>query len=369
MNFLSIVILCFAILGAIDYIIGNKIGVGAEFENAFYLFAPMALTMIGMLVIAPAIGVWLSPLFDGFYNLFGIDPSIIPASLFANDMGGAALAQSIFKSEQIGKYNAFVISTMMGCTMSFNIPFGLGVVKKEQHPDFFFGLICGIATIPLGSFVAGLICGINPLLLLINLLPLIIISVAVTLMLIFVPKIAIKCFSVFGVFMKILCIVGLAIAIFTHLTGIIISPHFDSLESAAIICVYACITLAGALPAMYLISKLLQKPLNILGGKIGINAVSTLGFLGSLVTNTSSYGVMDKMDKKGVILNSAFAVSASFVFGAHLAFTMAVDSSYILPVIVGKILSGICAVILALILTGKNVNNTDKSDKSVAVLK
>ena len=88
MNILTLVILVFSVLGAMDWLIGNKIGVGKEFERAFSLFAPMALSMLGMLVIAPAIGVWLTPIFEGFYKIFKIDPSIIPASLLANDMGG-----------------------------------------------------------------------------------------------------------------------------------------------------------------------------------------------------------------------------------------------------------------------------------------
>ena len=101
---------------------------------------------------------------------------------------------------------------------------------------------------------------------------------------------------------------------------------------------------------MFIITKLLNKPLNKLGSTIGINGISTLAFLGCLVTNASTFGVMDQMDKKGVVLNSAFAVSASFVFGSHLAFTMAFDSSYILPMIVGKLISGICAVLIAFMI-------------------
>ena len=56
------------------------------------------------------------------------------------------------------------------------------------------------------------------------------------------------------------------------------------------------------------------------------------------------------MNKKGVVLNSAFAVSASFALGSHLAFTMAFDKVYVLPMIIGKIVSGVCAVVLALLI-------------------
>ena len=350
MNAISVVILIFSVIGAVDFLLGNKIGVGKEFEKAFALFCPMALSMLGMIVLAPAIGAWLMPVFEGFYKIFRLDPSVIPASLFANDMGGASLAQAICKSEQMGGFNAFGISSMMGCVISFTIPFSLGVVKKEQHKELFFGIPCGIVTIPVGSFVAGLLCKLPVAALLANLLPLIILAAIVGAALWLAPRICIKCFGIFGYFMKAMAIVGLVCAIFTFLTKIKLSLYLDTLENGAFVCANACVTLSGALPFMFLVAKVLHKPLNKAGDKLGINSVSALALLGSTVTNASSFGLMDKMDKKGAVLNSAFAVSGAFVFGSHLAFTMAFDGSYLLPVIVGKLVSGICAVILAHLL-------------------
>ena len=51
MNVLSIIMLVFAILGALDRIIGNKFGLGAEFEKGFMLLGTMALSMIGMIIM------------------------------------------------------------------------------------------------------------------------------------------------------------------------------------------------------------------------------------------------------------------------------------------------------------------------------
>lgn len=354
MSAITVVVLTFSVIGAADYLLGNKFGVGKEFEKAFSLFCPMALSMLGMIVIAPAIGVWLTPAFEGFYKIFGLDPSIIPASLLANDMGGMPLAQAVCKSEDIGNYNAFVVSSMMGCVISFTIPFSLGMVKQNQHKELFFGILCGIITIPVGCFVAGLICKLPPVALVVDLLPLMILAVIVGAALIFVPKICMKCFWVFGYFMKALAIAGLVCAVFTFLTKIEISPHFDTFESGAFVCANACVTLSGALPFMFIVSKLLDKPLNKMGRKLGVNGISALALLGSLITNATSFGVMDKMDKKGVVLNSAFAVSAAFTFGGHLAFTMAFDSSFVLPMIVGKLVSGVCALILALLIYKDN---------------
>ena len=306
--------------------------------------------MIGMIVIAPLVSHYLLPFFSKISTIIPFEPSSVVGILFANDMGGMTLAQSICITKEIGDFNAFVVSSMLGCVISFTIPFSLGLVKAEQHKELFFGLICGIATVPVGSIVGGLICGIGFFTLLFNLLPLILLCGGIGAALILAPKKCIKVFKGFGTFMKWLGIAGLLISIFTFLTKITISPHFDTFENGAFICANACVTLSGMLPAMFIISKLLDKPLNLMGKKLGINSVSALALLGSLVTNASSFGVAEKMDKKGLVLNAAFAVSASFVFGSHMAFTMAFDQSYILPMIVGKIVSGIAAVALALLI-------------------
>lgn len=356
MNFIAIIVLIFSFLGAIDWIFGNKFGVGKEFEKGFSLFGTMTLSMLGIIVVAPAIGQMLMPLFERFYNIFGVDPSVIPASFFANDMGGMQLAKVVCKNESIGNFNAFVTSSMMGCVISFTIPISLSMVKKHQHKDMFFGLLCGIATIPIGDFAAGLLCGINSLLLIINLLPLIIIAVIVGLGLVFLPKVCIKCFEVFGFFMKLLATVGLVCAIFTFLTKITINQNFDTLENASFICVNACVTLSGTLPFMFVLSKILKKPFKRFGLFLGINNVSATAFLNTLVTNVSTFSVMEKMDRKGVVLNSAFAVSAAFAFGGHLALTLAYDGRYVAPMIVGKIISGVCAVILALLIYKEDNN-------------
>ena len=140
MNIVSIVMLTFAILGLADRLIGNKFGIGKEFEKGFLLLGQLVLSMMGMIIIAPVLAELLSPVFDFVYNALGIEPSIIPSMLFANDMGGAPLAKEIAKNSQVGMYNAMVVSSMMGATVSFTIPLALGCLKKEnpQNKDFPF---------------------------------------------------------------------------------------------------------------------------------------------------------------------------------------------------------------------------------------
>ena len=50
----------------------------------FCCFLSWVLSMLGVLVLALAIGVWLMPALDSFYAAFGVDPSVIPAAAPAN---------------------------------------------------------------------------------------------------------------------------------------------------------------------------------------------------------------------------------------------------------------------------------------------
>ena len=72
-----------------------------------------------------------------------------------------------------------------------------------------------------------------------------------------------------------------------------------------------------------------------------------MGFISSLANSIPTFEMAEKMDKKGIIMNMAFAVSGSFVFGDHLAFTMAFDKNFVGAMIAGKLISAVCAAVIA----------------------
>lgn len=347
MNIITVVVIVFSVLGALDRIVGDKFGLGKEFEKGFGLLGAMALSMIGMIVITPWLASVLEPMFAFVWKYLHIDPSVVPAMLFANDMGGAPLATQIAVNEQVGGFNALIVSSMMGVTISFTIPFALGVVKMEQHKELFLGVLCGIVAIPLGCFASGLMLQIPLGALLIDLLPLLIFAGILGFGLLKYPDACIKIFSGFAVFIRGLITVGLVIGMIHFLTGKELVNPISTLEEGAMVCVNASVVLAGAFPFMWIVSKLLKKPLCYIGEKMGINEVSALGFASTLVSSGPTFGLMYKMDEKGVVLNSAFSVSAAFVFGSHLAFTMALDQNYIPAMMVGKLVAGVLAIFVA----------------------
>lgn len=350
MNVISIIMLGFAILGSLDRILGNRFGLGKEFEKGFLLLGTLALNMIGMIVISPLIARVLEPCFSFIYDTFQIDPSIITASLFANDMGGAPLAKEIARDERIGSFNGLVVASMMGATISFTVPFALGCVKKEKHKELMLGFLCGIVTIPFGCFVAGLISNIPLGLLLLNLLPLLIFALIITTGLMIAPQVCIKIFRVVGIAMKIFITIGLCLGMLEFLIGFKPIAGLASFEEGAKICLNCAVVMSGAFPLLHILSKLLAKPIKKIGHFLGISEKSTLGFVSTLASNVSTFEMMNEMDSKGTVLNSAFAVSAAFVLADHLAFTMAFDATYVWQMMVGKLVSGVFAIAFAFVI-------------------
>lgn len=350
MSPITIVMLCFSVLGALDLIIGNKFGLGKQFENGIMLLGPMAMSMIGMIVLAPLIAHLLQPAVEWISSVIPFEPSVIPGMLLANDMGGAPVALELATNEKVGYFNGLIIASMMGVTISYNLPFSMGVVNKEKHDSLMLGLLCGIVTVPIGCLAAGFIVALPLKDLLASLIPLFLFAGLLAVGLFLAPDACLKGFKIFGKIIKSIIVIGLSIGIFEALTGIDLVPYTASIGEGVEICIYGAMFLSGAFPLMYIVSKVFGKPMEKLGQKIEINAKSALGLLTSLVSCTPMFGNMEGMDDKGIVINSAFAVSAAFVFGSHLAFTMSLNADFVVGMVVGKLLSGIAAVVVAMLL-------------------
>ena len=344
--------LIFSVLGAIDYIIGCRFGIGKEFERGIMLIGTMTLSMVGMIVLAPTIAYLLDPVLTVIAQNTPFEPSVIAGSLLANDMGGAPLAMEIAKTEMSGYFNGLVVGAMMGATISFTLPLALGVTKKEQHKNIMLGLMCGIAAVPVGCFVSGLMMKMPIMELLINIIPLIIFSAIIAVGLLKIPNLCVKIFNVFGIIIKTIIVIGLVAGIAAFLLDFEI-PHTAPIEEGIMVVFNASAVMTGAFPLLSIVGKLIKKPMGKFSKKVGMNEVSALGFVGTLATNVTTFGMMKDMDDKGVVLNSAFAVSAAFTFAGHLAFTMSFNADCLAAVIVGKLVAGICSVLVALLIYNK----------------
>lgn len=344
----------FMVLGAIDRIIGNRFGLGQQFEEGIIAMGSLALAMIGIITLAPVLANLLRPVVVPVYQFLGADPAMFAGTILANDMGGAPLARELALTTEAGQFGGLIVGAMLGPTIVFTIPVGLGIIKVEDQQFLATGVLAGVITIPLGSFVGGLVAGFPVMMVLMNLIPIVIFAALIAVGLWLIPKGMVTGFKVFGRIVVIIITIGLAAAIIETLTGLILIPGMVPIDEGYLTVGAIAIVLAGAFPLVYTITKVFKKPLLKLGHLMGMNDIAAAGLVATLANNIPMFGMMKDMDKRGKVINVAFAVSAAFVFGDHLGFTAGFDSTMIFPMIVGKLVGGISAVAVAMLITRRD---------------
>ena len=345
----------FAALGALDRIAGNRLGLGKEFEDGILAMGSLALAMIGVITLAPVLAAVLKPVVVPLFSFLGADAAMFAGSILACDMGGGALAMEMTENRDAAMLGGILTGSMQGATIVFTIPVALGILKEEDRPAMAKGILCGIVTIPLGILAGGLVAGFAPMMILRNLIPIVLVALLIAIGLWKAEQAMIRGFALFGKGVVAVITVGLGAAIVEALTGFVLIPGMapisDGFETVGDI----AIVLAGAFPLVYLLTKLLKKPLLKLGTLLGINDVAATGLLASLANSIATFGLVEQMDSRGKVVNIAFAVSAAFVFGDHLGFTAGFAPEMLPAMIVGKLAGGISAVAVALWLTKREV--------------
>ena len=358
----------FMLVGAIDRICGNKLGYGEQFEEGINAMGPLAMSMAGVVAVAPILALLLKPIFGPIYGLVGADPAMFATTLLACDMGGYPLAMAMAANESIGNYAGLILGSMMGPTIVFTIPVALGIIDPEDRSYLGAGTLVGLVTIPIGCIAGGFVMNTTQYKLevgeiFLNMIPVVIIAGLIAVGLWFAPAGLMKGFDKFGNGVTIFITAVTALAIFQYNTGIhlpllvgMVDDSFvggegaNGLESGLLTCGIIAITLAGAYPMVKFITDKFGKALEKLGNALGMNAAGSAGLVATLANNIAMFNLLKDMNPKGKLLNCAFAVSAAFVFGDHLGFCAANNPDMIFPMIVGKLVAGILAVVLGNIM-------------------
>lgn len=342
-----------AALGALDRIIGNRFGIGKEFEEGILTMGALALAMVGIISLAPVLANWLRPVVVPVFGFLGADPAMFAGTLLACDMGGGALAMELTQDPQAGLLGGVLTGAMLGATVVFTIPTAMGILREEDRPALAKGVLCGLVTIPVGIFVGGLVAGFPLGMVARNLIPIVLIAAAIALGLWKAEKAMVKGFGWFGKGVVALITIGLAAAIVEELTGFEIIPGMAPISEGFQTVGAIAIVLAGAFPLVFVVTKLLRKPLMRLGKLLGINDTAAGGLVATLANSIATFGMVKDMDARGKVVNIAFAVSAAFVFGDHLGFTAGFAPEMLPAMIAGKLAGGISAVAVAVWLTKK----------------
>ena len=343
----------FAGLGALDRILGNRLGLGQEFENGIQAMGSLALAMVGIVCLAPVLASVLRPVVVPVFRILGADPAMFAGSILACDMGGGPLARELTSDAQAAALGGVITGSMLGATIVFTIPVALGILEEADRPALAKGILCGVVTIPVGILVGGLTAGFPLGMVVRNLVPILLLAALIALGLWKAEEKMVRSFAVFGKLVVAVITVGLAAAVIEALTGFALIPGMVDISQGFETVGTIAIVLAGAFPLVAVVTKFLRKPLMAAGKRLGINDTAAAGLIASLANSIATFGMVKDMNPRGKVVNIAFAVSAAFVFGDHLGFTAGFAPELLGAMILGKLAGGISAVLVALLLTRK----------------
>lgn len=347
-------------------------GAGTEFEAGFGAMGPVALGMVGVIVLTPVLGSILGPAVIPVYKMLGADPSMFAGTILANDMGGFFLSRELTNDAAAGLYSGVILASMLGVTVSFTIPVGFSLISKEDRPFFAQGVLIGLVTIPIGCIVGGLVAMNSDIIMpsgepavfsmktvLVNMIPVILFSAIIGGGLKFFPKLMVMIFNGFAKFLVVIITIGLAVAVIERLTGFVVIPGMDpmfmiegdipGIDMRAMEVIGAIgILLLGAYPMVLLFTRWFKKPLMAVAGIFGIDAEAAVGMIGALANILLMIQAMSKMSKRGKVIAMSFSVSAAWTLGDHLGFTAANKPDMIFAMVAAKLVAGITAMLLAM---------------------
>lgn len=345
------VMAAFALLGGLDRIFGCRLGIGKEFERGILTMGPLALSMIGVIVLSPVLADLLRPVIVPVYRFLGADPAMFAGTLLACDMGGGSLAMALTNDVRAAYLGGVLTGSMLGVNIVFTLPVAMTMMTEVDRPYAAKGMLCGILTAPVGILLGGLTAGYPLVMVLRNLTPIVLIALLIALGLRFAERAMIRGFVWFGYGITALITVGLVAALIERITGFTLIPGMAPIADGFLMVGDIAIVLAGALPLVSLLSRVLRKPLRALGRRMGMEEIAMAGLVASLANSIAMFGTVKDMDERGKVVNMAFACSAAFVFGDHLGYTAGFAPSLIPALIVGKLAGGVAAVAVAWLLT------------------
>lgn len=280
------------------------------------------------------------------------DLSIISGMLLAPDMGGFPLSVEMAADAKLGLFSGMLLSSGIGCLLSFQLPIALTMIEKEDVPAMMEGMIPGILAVPVGLLIGGLCIGLSVGTLLIQLIPILIICGIMAVGFWKAHKVMAKVLTVFGMCVRVLGMVLFAL--------VMIGLFYEPLQIAKEVLVYEglavvakiTIIVCGALSLSELLMRFCKPLFKKLADKLKTNETSVMGLLISVTSGVAMLPMYCNMDKKGKLINSAFSVMGAYVLGGQMAYIAGVTTGQSVWIyILAKLASGVGAILLVEVTT------------------
>ena len=344
------IMLFFVLVGAADQITGSRLRLGNKWEDGIMAMGTLVISTAGLLVLAPLLGSILKPVVGPAFGWLGANPGVFGGMILDLDTGGAALVKQLAENND-GYAVGLITASMLGATITFNIPVAMNLTKKEYQKDVAKGILIGIIAIPVGIFVGRIFAGVSMKMILMNLIPVTVLSLIIIICLWKWEKTIVRVFIIFGKVILGISVAGTCIGALSEFAGFTPFPDIMPLGEVFAIIGNVAVILAGAFVLVEIITRILKNPLQKAGARIGVNETAISALLITLANEIPIFSMMENMNERGRIASSAFCVSAAFVLGDHLGFIAGFAPDMIAAIVISKLVGGFSALVIALFLS------------------
>ena len=317
---INLIFFLFALLGAADYLLDNRLGLGSQFEWGICCAGKLIIAMTGFMALSTVLGRLLAPVVTPLFTAMGADPSALAGMILANDSGGAALAAEMALDPVAGDFNGYFVASMLG----------------------------GSAGYPLGVVLP-------------NLIPASLLCFALFLVLLLLNRWIVRPFQLLGKLLVGVSLTGLLLTEARELFGIELVEGLNPFDGIIYIIGGIALVLSGVFPLLSVVSRLLRRPLARMAERLRVTDGDVSSLLVTAVNVFPTFELLNGMSPKGVLLNCAFMVGANCMLGDHFAFTSQTKPPLALPVLFGKAVAGFLALALALLLAPRLLDAPDSA--------
>lgn len=349
MNPIVIIMLIFALIGFIDKVFDLNLGLAYAFDDGFSTMLTMMYAIVGICSVGVT---FIESHLDAIYaaaSFLPFDPGLLIGILLAPDMGGFSICEKISGHPILIPLNGIILSSLLGQTLSFQLPIFTSALETDEFKIAMKGFIVGMIAIPTGFIAGGLLLKTPGNIFIEELLPLILICGIIVFGLFRFTDATVRIFELLAKIIQYIMYILFFLAILGVFFPTFAYADLTLVEECTLTAVKSSIVVCGSLVLSRIIIKIFSTPINRLAKLLGVNETSVVCLLLSCATSLAFIPLFSKMDTKGKLLNSAFAVSGSFVIGGQFGYVSNITDSYSTTVfIISKLICGLCSVLLML---------------------
>lgn len=353
---ISWILAIFAVIGGLDYLFGNKLGLGSKFERALSLMGPMATSITGVIVMVPILSWALQHSIVPLFSMIGFDPGVF-GGLIPIDWGGFFLAKDLAIDPRMGLFGGVNVAGTFGTALSFAVPMGMRVLKEKKKQDAFArGILEGLVILPVSLILGGLAAGLGLGEILWHSLPILILSGLVLFGIWKNLPLMIRIFTVFSQILRAIGIIGITVGAFQQMAGVTLIPGITPILDAMRIIAMITVTMLGCLPLSEFLTRILRNPLESLAKKVRTSPEALSDPIMTVASGTAGIIAMQDFDERGIELNAAFVVYAVSALSAQLSFILNNAPDYMASYMVTKFAGAFLALTFSVWMMNRREN-------------